>query len=511
VSRSHRFLGGLVLTYGYQAILVLVGLWLTPFYLRNLGQHDYGLWLVGTQLLIYLTLTDFGVVALLPLDIAYATGRTGAQRSEDLHRIVGRTTRLVLYQVPLVAAVVAVMWMTMPAEWQYLRGPLHVVLLGFVLAFPLRLPPALLQGLQDLSFVNAMQILGWTITTAATVGMILAGWKLYALAVGWVMSQILLTPVFLWRLATRFPGVLPRHLPRLSWSATGTHLAKGGWVSVAQIARLLMSNVDLLIIGEVLGPAAVVPYSCTGKLAGVIANQAQLLMQTATPGLCELRSSESRDRLLQVLVALNSGILTFSGLVFCLVLLVNKWFVTWWVTAHQYGGYLLTAAILVNMLFRHWNTTAAYSVFCFGYQRRISLTNLADGLVTVAATLGLTIALGPVGAAFGSLAGVCLVSLPCNLQVIARDTGTTLPVLIATMLRSWLWRFLLMLGITLWLSTNWSPSNPLQACATAVCAAVLYLVVMLPNILRPPLGNYIRPLLTSFRGRSAALQTRFSE
>ena len=70
MSRSRKFLGGLVLGYGSQAAMLVSGIWLTPLFLNHVGQHDYGLWLVGTQLLTYLTLTDFGVVALLPLETA---------------------------------------------------------------------------------------------------------------------------------------------------------------------------------------------------------------------------------------------------------------------------------------------------------------------------------------------------------------------------------------------------------------------------------------------------------
>src|SRR5579863_7734414 len=100
MSRSRRFLGGLIPTYAYQAILMLTGLWLTPFFLGRLGQHDFGLWIVGTQILLYLTLSDFGVVALLPIEVAASTGRGGgADKAPDLSRIVGQTFRLVLYQL----------------------------------------------------------------------------------------------------------------------------------------------------------------------------------------------------------------------------------------------------------------------------------------------------------------------------------------------------------------------------------------------------------------------------
>ncbi len=265
----------------------------------------------------------------------------------------------------------------------------------------------------------------------------------------------------------------------------------------------------MLIIGRLLGPAAVVPYACTGKLPNVLANQAQILMQNATPGLCELKTGETRQKLLDVLVALTHGILAFSGLVFCVVLVVNHWFVNWWVTAHQYGGFVLTVAILLNMVIRHWTTTTGYTVFCFGHQRRISLTNLSDGVVTVTASVGLTMLWGPVGAPVGSMMGACLVNLPANLIVIARDTGVPVMHLVSAMLRSWIWRFGL-LGAACWvLASRWSPKSLPEAVAAVISITVLYGLVMRPSLMRSPLGNYLRPLFATFRGRYTALQMRF--
>jgi O-antigen/teichoic acid export membrane protein len=505
MSRSGKFFKGLVPTYGYQAMLVLTGIWLTPFYLRHIGQHDYGLWLVGTQFLTFLGLADFGVVALLPLETASATGRAGGvEHAHDLPQVIGQTARLVLYQLPIVIAIAAVLWFTIPAGSQHLRGPLGIILLGFVVAFPLRMLPALLQGLQDLAFAATLGMVNWAITTAATILMVLAGWNLFALAVGWLISQLLLTPVYVYRLWTRFPEVLPRRLPANDWIAARTQLGKGIWVSVAQIAQLLMSNTDLLIIAKLLGPAAVVPYACTGKLPGVLANQAQILMQTATPGLCELKAGGSREKLLHALVALTNGLLTFSGLVFCVVLVVNRWFVTWWVNAGQYGGFWLTAAILLNMLFVHWDTAAAYSVFSLGHQRRISMTNMGNGIVTALGALVLTMWLGPIGAPLGSLAGTCLVGLPFNLRIIARDTGVGVPQLIGAMIGGWLWRFTIVAAGTCWVATQWSPQNLPAAAAAAISIAAVYSLVMLPGLLSSPLAIYLRPLSAAFGRRQTA-------
>jgi len=47
VSRTRRILGGATVGYLHQAVIILVGLWLTPFLLHRIGQHEYGLWLVA--------------------------------------------------------------------------------------------------------------------------------------------------------------------------------------------------------------------------------------------------------------------------------------------------------------------------------------------------------------------------------------------------------------------------------------------------------------------------------
>jgi O-antigen/teichoic acid export membrane protein len=511
MSRSRRFMGGMIMTYGYQALLMVTGLWLTPFLLGRIGQHDYGLWLVGNQLLLYLTLADFGIVALLPIEAAQATGRGGGvENAQDLPHIVGETTRLVLYQLPVVGLIALAMWLTIPAEWYGLRWPLAIALGGYVVCFPLRMLPALLHGLQDLTFVNAMQMASWAINTSVIVLLVLAGWNLFALAVAWTVSQLLLAPVFAYRLWNRFPQVVPRRIPSLAWESTKAHLGKGFWVSVAQVAQLLMSNTDLLVIGRVLGPAAVVPYSCTGKLAGVVGNQVSILMQNAGPGLVELRAAESRHRIFNALSALSQGILTFSGLIFCVVLLVNHWFVNWWVTAHQYGGFFLTLLFLVALVVRHWTGISSNTVFYFGHQRRISLTNLADGLVTVGTTILLVRLFGVAGAVIGTIAGACLVSLPFNLWVIARDTEVNVISLVSGMAGSWFWRFAVVAGVVGAVASRWSPNNLVEAVAAVAVVTIFYLAMMMPNLMRAPLSGYIRPFWDSFRGKYAALQVRVS-
>src|SRR6185295_2433374 len=130
MSRTNRFLSGIGFGYASQVLTTMIGFWLTPFLLYRIGQHDYGLWLVGTQLMFYLALLDIGIVALLPRETAFATGRAGGNiaAATDLPFIFGHTVRLILWQMPLVALGALVAWFMMPANWENLRNPISVVL-----------------------------------------------------------------------------------------------------------------------------------------------------------------------------------------------------------------------------------------------------------------------------------------------------------------------------------------------------------------------------------------------
>ena len=501
MSRTRRFISGVGFGYAQQILVTLTGLWLTPFVLYRIGQHDYGLWLVGTQVLAYLALLDFGLVALLPRETAFAVGRADkVEEATELPVLIGQTARMIAWQMPLVALAAVAAWVMMPAAWDELRNPIGIVLLVFVVAFPLRLFGAVLQGLQDFTFTGRAGIIGYLLSTLATVSFVVAGWELYALAVGWATLQTFNAVVSWHRLRTRFPTVLPRALPKLRWPMARTRLTHGFWISLTQIAQVLLNGTDILIIGKLFGPAAVVPFVCTGKIIAVLANQPQMLMAVAGPALSQMRVGESRERVSEVCIALGQMVLLLSGAVVCVVLAVNQGFVTRWIGAAQYGGFWLTALILVSMLLRHWNLTVAYSLLCFGHERRLCVTALLDGLVSVSAVIGFVWLYGLIGAPLGIIVGSCFVSLPLNLSALARESGLSRWGLLRPLV-PWFVRFAVLAAAAGALAHNWMPGSYALIALTAGLVALVYVAVMFPLTRRHPLSLYVEPRLFPLRTR----------
>ena len=489
MSRTRKFLGGISFGYLNQFLVALAGLWLTPFLLREIGQGTYGLWLVATQIMAYLLLMDLGVIAILPREVAYLFARSQMEDEwTELGKLLGTTTRIVLAQTPLVALASLAIWLLMPKDWEPLRYPLAAVLVAFVLLFPFRIFHGVLQGVQDLAFLARLQILGWAAGLVLTVLLVLDGYGLYALAVGWIAGQVLSS--FFWWLRTRrtFPR-LPFRTNLKGWDVARSQLGRGIWVNINQIGQILLSGADILIIGKLFGPAAVVPYVCTGKLANVLANQPQLLIHTAGPALAEMRAVAARERLAQICTALSQGVLTISGLIFAVVLSVNDDFVRLWVGPHLYAGFPVTVFILLAMMIRHWNVTVAYTVFTFGHERRLAITGLVDGLVTFVAAVVLIRRLGIVGAPIGSLIGVCLVSLPANLSALARDTGVSFSRTLRELL-PWLVRFVPVAVAAAFVPRLFRASNLLEVVLICGAVALVYSLLMFPLALRSPLGEY---------------------
>ena len=152
--------------------------------------------------------------------------------------------------------------------------------------------------------------------------LILAGVGLYSMAIGWIATQFLSSAAFAFRIVRRFPHVLPSQRSHFATTGAVEYFKRGLWASVSQIATPLMNGSDILIIGKVLGAAAVVPYTCTGKLVSVLANQPQALLDAALPGLSEVKAGESKEHVFRVTTALTQASLMIAGAVACTVVAI---------------------------------------------------------------------------------------------------------------------------------------------------------------------------------------------
>jgi hypothetical protein len=183
-----------------------------------------------------------------------------------------------------------------------------------------------------------------------------------------------------------------------------------------------------------------------------------------------------------------------SGGVVVVVIALNRAFVGWWVGADQYGGALLTGLFALAMLLRHWNTALVYSLFAFGFERRISMTTVADGAVSFSLALLLARAIGVVGVPIGFIAGALLVSIPANVVALARTTGVS-PSHFALSLSPWAVRLAALVPLAAGVNLFLPPDSVVILGVAAIGIGAAYAAMMIPVALRPPLGDYVSALV----------------
>jgi O-antigen/teichoic acid export membrane protein len=491
MSRSKTFLSGAALAYLYQGSMMVVGLWLTPFYLRHLGAHDYGIWLVGLQVLNFLLLCDLGVLAVIPRDIAQAHGRELAQSDTAAMRLlIGRLLKTVLVQSALVAVVAGGVYFFRPVAATGLRGPVALVLLVFVVTFPLRAAGVVLQGLQDLKFLGLLRMWMWGFAAALIVAMLMAGAGFYALASGWCLQEAGGSLIAVYRLRRLRPDLLNITAWREAGPFRWEWLARGLWISLGQASNALVGGTDLLIIARVFGPATVVIYSCTGKLVQVLQQQPQVLASTAMPGLSQMKTSEGRDRIRKATTCLTQAMIFVAGAIVCVVLPLNQQFINHWIGARYFGGVTLTALFLANFLVRLIDYTLAIALFAFGHEKLYAMRSLADGVFSVALASILARPLGLNGVILGFLCGALLVAIPMDLHRFGKEFGVSILEAVRPY-AAYLWRIAAVGAAAFLILRRVNLPNLFSLAVAGILVGLLYLLVTLPYLRTSELGEYV--------------------
>ena len=497
MSRSKTFLNGVTLAYLYQGSMMLVGLWLTPFYLRHLGAHDYGVWLVGLQVLNFLLLCDLGVLAVTPRDIAQAHGHELAQGDSDpLRLLIGRLFKTVLVQSVLVAIVATGLFIFRPVAASGLRGPVALVLLVFVLTFPLRCAGAILQGLQDLKFLGQLRMWLWGISAAIVVAMLLAGAGFYALACSWCLQEAGGNIIAVFRVRRLRPDLFNMDAWRQAGPFRWQWLARGLWISLGQVSSSLVGGTDLLITGRVFGAATVVIYSCTGKLVQVLQQQPQVLASTALPGLSQMKTSEGLRRIQKATTCLTQAMIFVAGGIVCVVLPLNQQFINHWIGGRYFGGVMLTALFLANFLVRLIDYTLAIALFAFGHEKLYAIRSLLDGVVSVILASILARPLGLNGVILGFLCGGLFVAIPLDIYHFAKEFEVSI---LGAMrpYAAYLWRIAAVSGAAFLIMRHVETRNLFAVAVAGILAGLLYLAVTLPYVRNSELGGYVRAAMPS--------------
>lgn len=502
MSRTRR--AGIAAVFGYlQFALALVsGIVLVPFVLARIPTEQYGVWLAFGELLAYSSMVDLGVVGVLPWLIAEHDGRGDRDGIRALMAggaAFSATAAVAFVALSLLAFRIAPSVAHLTAHQRAsVAGPLLFLVIATGVSLPLRTFQAAVVGLQDVSFAGALSVAQVGLNVALTVGLLLAGKGLYALAAATALPNVVVGLACATRLAATHPELLRRwHLPPLPTLRAMTAQGIGSWT--AGLGWRMVAASDSIVVLSVIGPAAAVVYAMTFKIGTVAMQMSWQLPDSGLVGLAQLKGEGRPERVREVTVSLLRLVLITSGAVACGVAAFNPGFVTLWVGSARFGGLVLNA-LLAGVVLSH---SLGHGLFAtsatLGTRVQAGWAALAQGAVNLAAALVLGRAFGLPGVAAAAILSTVLVAYPAGVWMVRRTTGIGQGALWGSVLAPWAWRgaallaFGLLVGV---IGTRLSPWLPL---AFLPLLAAVYLWVMRPLYEGLPLPGRVRPLMARLR------------
>jgi Na+-driven multidrug efflux pump len=411
--------------YLQSGLSMVIGLWITRFFILDLGEHVYGKWTASAALLNYATLADLGMLAVLPWLVAEADGR---RDEAGLAKLLKHGVAVAAMAGALFLAAAAVLWLAYPwvlhlsdEDKALLRGPLTLLAVAIAVGYPLRAFSAFLNGVQDVLFLGVLgtvQVIG-----GALLMVVLAshGYGLYALAAGVALPPLCSSAISCIRALWKRPE-LRKWAGRLEWPTLKPMLTGGSGSLLGSLGWQLAFASDAVVIGYLGSAREVTVFAVTSRLGLILMQLGWTLPDSANVGLAQLKA-EAAARVPGVVLSILRTHLLVAGAVACAVLALNPGFVNRWVGAELFGGWALNSALALAILALSSAHALLVAVAVLGKRFIAGLFTTINGLLHIGLALLWGRGLGLTGVALATTASAFVSTIPLGFHLLPATTG----------------------------------------------------------------------------------------
>jgi O-antigen/teichoic acid export membrane protein len=463
-----------------QVINLIVGLFCTPLLLHWLGDERYGAFRAASDWGNYINLIQLGMGGSLMALFVKAIGQNDP-KAIRLTLMTGIRVYLQIMGVTVLAGIGLGYAITHLVQ---VKGELIGELqrgywLGFLVILLLPLTPyrLLTDASQRGYLTNVVSVAQSLLITSSTLLLAWLGGGIPGQYLAILLGAVFFNLAMAWEGLRRYPGVFWLAFKPLAQTDIAQQLWQLNWPTLLfNLSGQISLLTDNIVIAYFLGPAMVVPFFVTQRLAMIAQGQVQGIGNASWAALAELHVKEQHqlfnDRLIE---------LTRLGAVMGLTFMVpiatyNYYFVELWVSNSRYGGVgvgLLACCngFLLGIFSLWW--------WCFtgtGNVSKIVPLALTWTTVNLAGSLISTHLFGLIGPLLGSFIAYLLISVWWTPLLLRQVFGTNL--------RQLFWAVAKPLGVGIpyaglitWLAQTHRPWGWLGLAAEMVLSALLYLAI----------------------------------
>ncbi len=434
-----RFRLNVITNYATTATLVLVALVSTPILVHGLGREEYGIWVLVGSTVMYLDLFNIGF------------GRANVKFVAEHHALgdLDRVRRTLATSF-LVLAVPAAIGLAVAVGFAFLFP--HVFHVPHELAMPATILVILvsldiassvasdafggaLTALQRYDLLNAtiiavlvLQTIAWAVLLSLGYGLVALGAATAGLGLTGQLARFLLVRRLI-------PGtsISPRLFDR---SFVRPLASLSGWMALADAGRLLISRVDTVIVGLVIGVPAAGVYAVGQKLALLGARAVLAASQMFYPHASQLAARGDEEGLRRMLVRGTQIVLAIAIPVAVVLGVLAKPALRAWVGPQFEQARMVVVYLVAAMVAKALTDTAMNVLRGTGHAKPHALIVSAEAVLNFALSIALGYELGIAGVALATLIAGSISNVFLLLPYACRFFGISYSGLLASVVRT---------------------------------------------------------------------------
>ena len=352
-SRRGAAAWSLTLSYLGQAVSIVKGIVLVPLYIRHFGLELYGAWLASANIVAMLGLMELGVSSVFYQRLGHAFG---ARDFKKFASLVAAGAMFMLCLVPLFMGVALSVAFLVPGVVNAPASTHRTLVTTFLLVSAATVANlgvtnsiAITHAWQRTAIGGVARLAGQLAEVVALLLALRAGQGLVALGVGAALGAAVALAITAASVAVLWVRLgLPR--PRLDAVVVRELAGASVQVAVSRIAAQVAGNVETTIIAAMRGPSAAALYGVTERVfrlaAGLVNPIAGSTLSAFAHLVGERGPAAARGPLRELSVLWSTAV----ALVFPLLLVINREFITLWLGADKFGGQAITVLICASSI-----------------------------------------------------------------------------------------------------------------------------------------------------------------
>lgn len=361
---------------------VIVGFWLTPFVLGFLDPSEYGLYALAIGVASWLGVCDLGLSAGLQVELSRQW------QTRDRFPLVRYASSAFHGQLVLACLIVGLAAGVSGIVPRLLEVPVAhianaqtlIVVLGASTAVVVASGTfgAVLTAYRRAHVDNIIQFAVAMVRVGLTVSFLVSGYGLLSLA--WAHLAGSVVGVLLAFVGSR-AGISgfrlsPRHV---SWPAVRELSGLGFWFSLGGLGGLFILATDRAFAAKLVSLEAVAVLYLTSRLYNLAETLLGPIVNSARPAMGELLGEGRCDGVARVYGSVERAALVAACAAALAIWAGNEAFVTAWVGAKYYGGWMLDAALAVALVTRAWILPKRALLSAAKVVRPQALSRLSEG------------------------------------------------------------------------------------------------------------------------------------